>query len=84
MHRYDRLFSQPLADSAEQSFTDCLNPDSLEVIKNCQAEAALGDARVGEHYQFEREGYYCLDSGAGNDGELVFNCTIGLRDTWQK
>ena len=84
VHRYDRLFSQPLADSAEQTFTDCLNPDSLEVIKNCQAEAALGDARVGEHYQFEREGYYCLDSGAGNDGELVFNCTIGLRDTWQK
>ena len=56
----------------------------MKVIKNCQAEAALGDARVGEHYQFEREGYYCLDSGAGNDGELVFNCTIGLRDTWQK
>ena len=84
VHRYDRLFNQALPDAGDMPFTDGLNPHSLEVINNCQAEPGLARARVGEHYQFEREGYYCLDSGTYSASELVFNCTIGLRDTWKK
>ena len=80
VNQYDRLFNQALPDAGEGSFTDHVNPDSLKVIEGCKAEASLADAKVTERYQFEREGYFCRDSEAQN---LVFNCTIGLRDNWK-
>ena len=77
---YDRLFNKPNPDVGEGSFTDHLNPDSLKTIEGCKAESSLSQASSGEHYQFEREGYFCRDSKAQ---ELIFNCTIGLRDNWK-
>lgn len=82
--RYDRLFTEPLPEAGVEPFTHHINPQSLEVIDGCKAEPSLGQAQVGEHYQFEREGYYCLDSRANKEDGLIFICTIGLRDTWQK
>ena len=78
---YDRLFMDPMPDAGDKNFTDYLNPNSLTVITGCKAEASLKDARVGEHYQFEREGYFTRDNKDQN--QLIFNCTIGLRDNWK-
>ena len=77
---YDRLFNQALPDGGEGSFTDHINPESLVVIEGCKAEASLANAQPSERYQFEREGYFCRDNKSEN---LVFNCTIGLRDNWK-
>lgn len=77
---YDRLFNQALPDAGEGSFTDRINPDSLVVLDGCKAEASLADVEPSDRYQFEREGYFCRDNKSQN---LVFNCTIGLRDNWK-
>ena len=80
VNQYDRLFNQALPEAGEGSFTDHINPDSLRVLEGCKAEASLAHAKPTERYQFEREGYFCRDSKSQN---LVFNCTIGLRDNWK-
>ena len=77
---YDRLFNQAAPDSGEGNFLDHINPDSLKLIQGCKIEQGLATAAAGEHYQFEREGYFTRDSQAQ---DLVFNCTIGLRDNWK-
>ncbi len=81
---YDRLFSveNPEADK-DKSFVDFINPDSLKVLEHCKAEVSLGRAAIEQGYQFEREGYFCLDSDS-SDEQLIFNRTIGLRDSWAK
>ncbi|WP_371378805.1 glutamine--tRNA ligase [Thalassotalea aquiviva] len=80
---YDRLFTVPNPAAAED-FHEVLNPDSLVVINTARVEPALADA-VAEHaYQFERQGYFCLDNKDGSKEHLVFNRTVGLRDTWAK
>ncbi len=84
VHQYDRLFSHPLPESGDESFAKFINLNSLKVINGCKAEPELAKAQMGENYQFERIGYFCLDSRLKNDDDLVFNCTIGLRDTWSK
>jgi glutaminyl-tRNA synthetase len=82
---YDRLFSQPNPDaSKEGDFRDHLNPESLLTLTGCRLERALGDAEVGERFQFEREGYFCKDGAKTVDGKPVFNRTVTLRDTWAK
>ena len=83
---YDRLFSHPNPDKAGESkfYKDYLNPDSLRTLTQCYLEASLADAKPGEQFQFEREGYFCLDSEHLSDGKAVFNRTITLRDTWAK
>src|SRR5436305_8415120 len=63
-------------------FTENLNPDSLQVLHDCKIEPSVRDAERGTKYQFERLGYYCVDRDSRN--KLVFNRTIGLRDTWAK
>jgi glutaminyl-tRNA synthetase len=80
INQYDRLFNQALPDAGEGSFTDHINPVSLNVLEGCKAEASLANAKSTDRYQFEREGYFCRDSEAQS---LVFNCTIGLRDNWK-
>jgi glutaminyl-tRNA synthetase len=80
INQYDRLFNQALPDAGEGSFTDHINPTSLNILEGCKAEASLANAKPTERYQFEREGYFCRDSEAQS---LVFNCTIGLRDNWK-
>jgi glutaminyl-tRNA synthetase len=82
---YDNLFSKENPSEVEegQDFTANLNPNSLEVLTGCKLEPGLRDARSGARYQFERLGYFCVDPDS-NSEKLVFNRTIGLRDTWSK
>jgi len=82
---YDRLFTveNPMDFDEGQDFTDFINPDSLEILKNCKLEPGLADATPGERFQFERLGYFCVDLDSSKDS-LVYNRTISLRDTWAK
>lgn len=82
IRQYDRLFKVEDVASAEGDFKDHINPDSLQVITG-YAEPALKEAEVGEKFQFMRKGYFCLDSDSTPD-KLVFNRTVGLKDTWGK
>ena len=84
IHQYDRLFSTAFPEEGKKPFVDYINPKSLVIKRNCKAEASLKNASIGEHYQFEREGYYCLDSVLSCHSDLVFNCTIGLRENPDK
>jgi glutaminyl-tRNA synthetase len=76
------LFARPDPGAQGDVFAD-LNPLSMEVLNDCRLEAALGDAKPGEAVQFERQGYFCRDSGPRSDMP-VFIRTIGLRDSWAK
>jgi glutaminyl-tRNA synthetase len=78
---YNPLFARPDPNAA--NFAADLNPDSLEVISDARLEPALAATKPGEPVQFERQGYFCLDTDA-KPGQLVFNRTVGLRDTWAK
>ena len=82
---YDRLFTvpNPMADK-EREFTEFLNPDSLKTLENCAAEPALGDCSAETNYQFERKGYFILDSADSTPGAPVFNRTVSLRDSWSR
>jgi glutaminyl-tRNA synthetase len=81
---YDRLFSVPDALSEEGDFTTYLNPKSLETLKSCRLEPSLAAAAPGERFQFERLGYFCVDSGDSSEKAPVFNRTVTLRDAWAK
>jgi glutaminyl-tRNA synthetase len=82
---YDNLFTRENPNEVEdgQDFTANLNPASLEVLTGCKVEPGLRNAPAGARYQFERLGYFCVDRDSG-PGKMVFNRTIGLRDTWAK
>ncbi|HXG91266.1 MAG TPA: glutamine--tRNA ligase/YqeY domain fusion protein [Blastocatellia bacterium] len=82
---YDNLFVKENPNEVEegQDFTANLNPDSLKVLKGCKVEPSLKGAKAGARYQFERLGYFTVDPDSSPEG-LVFNRTIGLRDTWAK
>jgi len=80
---YDRLFRIANPES-EQNYLDALNPDSLETLSNSRVEASLANADAGDHFQFERTGYFCVDSVGSTKDKLVFNRTVTLRDTWAK
>ncbi len=79
---YDHLFTQA-EPGADGDLADDLNDDSLTVLTNCRLEPALSDALPGRPVQFERQGYFCLDTDS-TPARLVFNRTVGLRDTWAK
>jgi len=82
---YDRLFSVPNPGRTEEgkSFMDTLNPDSLKVLTGCKVEPSLAAATPGTRYQFERKGYFNVDLDS-RPGQLVFNLTVPLRDTWAR
>jgi len=82
---YDKLFTKENPGEVEegQDFTANLNPSSLEVIAKAKLEPSLGQAAVGNFYQFERLGYFCVDPDS-KPGNLVFNRTVALKDTWAK
>jgi len=81
---YDRLFNDPdPAGHKDKDFKEFLNPASLKVLRECKAEPALGEAAVGDHYQFQRIGYFTVDPDTTED-HLVFNRTVALRDTWAR
>ena len=79
---YDHLFRVPRPDQNEDWNAD-LNPSSLERLTGCRIEPSVQDAEPGDRYQFERNGYFCVDPDASPSG-LVFNRTVSLRDTWAK
>ncbi len=78
---YDRLFNVP--DPGGDDWKESLNPSSLEVVKGCKVEPGLAAAKAQDRFQFERLGYYCVDRDS-QPGNLVFNRTVTLRDTWAK
>ena len=81
---YDRLFTVPSPDN-EPNFLDVINHDSLQVLEGCRVEASLAQALPENRYQFERTGYFCLDSVDSVGGKLVFNRTVTLREGgWAK
>ncbi len=80
---YDRLLTVPNPDAEKGEFTDYLNPDSLQVLSGCRIEAAVAGAAVGDRFQFERQGYFCVDPDS-KPGNLVFNRIVTLRDSWAK
>jgi glutaminyl-tRNA synthetase len=79
---YNPLFTRP-DPGAGGSFVADLNPNSLETLTESRVEPVLADSRAEEPVQFERQGYFCLDLDS-TPGQLVFNRTVGLRDTWAK
>lgn len=82
---YDRLFNKENPD--DKSIGDyklCLNPDSLQVLSGCKAEPSLRSAAPEASFQFEREGYFCVDRHESSPERLVFNRTVTLRDSWAK
>lgn len=81
---YDRLFTDEAPDAGDKDFMDFLNPSSLQVIKSAKAEISLKEAEPEQAYQFEREGYFCLDANHSAPDKPVFNRTIGLKDTWER
>jgi glutaminyl-tRNA synthetase len=81
---YDRLFCVPDALSEEGDFTSYLNPKSLEILESCRLEPSLANAVPGDRFQFERLGYFCVDSGDSSKDAPVFNRTVTLRDAWAK
>ena len=82
---YDRLFvkANPLDEKDGSDFKSYLNPNSLETLASCRVEPSLVGALPGSRYQFERQGYFCVDPDSSG-GTLVFNRTVSLRDTWAK
>jgi glutaminyl-tRNA synthetase len=81
---YDRLFSVPLPGADEtKSFLEELNPESLVRVEGARLEPYLGGATAGQRFQFERLGYFCVDSDSA-PGKLVWNRTVTLKDGWAK
>ncbi|MFA5293482.1 MAG: glutamine--tRNA ligase/YqeY domain fusion protein [Phycisphaerae bacterium] len=82
---YEHLFTKENPDEVEEGkdFTAYLNPNSLKVINNCKVEPYLKEAKASSRWQFERLGYFCVDSDSKN-GKLIFNRTATLRDEWTK
>jgi glutaminyl-tRNA synthetase len=81
---YDRLFTEETPNAGGKDFLTSINPDSLAILTGCKAEIGLANASLEGHYQFEREGYFILDSKYSTKNKMVFNRTIGLRDTWER
>lgn len=84
IREYDRLFLDESPDShADKNFMDFINPNSLNIIKKAYLEPFLKEATLDDKFQFQRLGYFTLDKDS-QDGTLVFNKTVGLRDSWAK
>jgi glutaminyl-tRNA synthetase len=84
---YDHLFTKPDPGEDEEGgkdFKAYLNPASRVTLKSCRVEPALAGAAPGSLFQFERQGYFCVDSADSKPGALVLNRTVTLRDTWAK
>ncbi len=83
---YQSLFNHPTPDGDREveSFIEHLNPESLTVLTGCVVEPSLARAEPGSGFQFEREGYFCVDSIDSSPEKLVFNRTVTLRDSWAK
>lgn len=83
VREYDRLFNVENPSADERDFRELLNPESMKVHKNCYVEKFLSEKQPGDYLQFQRTGYFILDPDTTAD-HLVFNKTVGLKDTWAK
>ena len=83
VRQYSNLFDDPDPDAAGKDFLACLNPNSLEVLTHCKAEASLRSAKAPESYQFMRLGYFCPDSKDSTPEHLVFNRSVSLKDSFK-
>ena len=81
---YDMLFADPDPDGPDRDFLQCLNPNSLEILKGCKVERALEECRVTDRFQFLRLGYFAPDSKDSAPGHLVFNRAVALKDSFKK
>ena len=83
---YDKLFlkENPLDKKDGVKFKDSINSDSLTTLTSCRVEPGLAGAKPGSRYQFERQGYFCIDPVDSKEGALVFNRTVPLRDSWAR
>ncbi len=80
---YDRLFTTENLSTIDDELTNHLNPNSLEINKGVLLEPSLAEAKPGDFFQFERQGYFIVDKES-TEGNLIFNRTVTLRDNWQK
>lgn len=81
---YDRLFTDEDPSAVkDKTLAELINPESLKVLTHCRIEPFLAEAKLGESYQFQRIGYFCLDKDSTPE-RPVFNRTVGLKDTWKK
>ena len=80
---YDHLFNVENPETDGDDFIQHLNPDSLIINNQAKLESSHQNAKKGIHYQFLRNGYFCLDADSTQEN-LVFNRTVGLRDSWGK
>ncbi|HPN88995.1 MAG TPA: glutamine--tRNA ligase/YqeY domain fusion protein [Candidatus Omnitrophota bacterium] len=83
---YDSLFNKEYPEDVPEGhdYKENLNPKSLEILKNCYLEPSLQNAEIGQYYQFERQGYFCVDSVDSKPNALVFNRTVTLKDPYRK
>ena len=80
---YDRLFNNPNpSDESSGSFKDNLNPDSLTILEGCKLEDGVENLKVGDTFQFMRQGYFCIDT-TSTDDKIVFNRTVDLKSSWK-
>jgi len=79
---FDRLFTDPNPDRGGADYKQFLNPESLSVLPECRVEAALLNVALGQSFQFERLGYFCVDEKDSKPKRPVFNRVVTLRDTW--
>lgn len=83
IREYDRLFKVENPNAEEGDFKDYINENSLHVIPRAMAEPALAEATTANHFQFLRKGYFYPDKESGK-GHIIFNKTVGLKDSWAK
>jgi len=82
---YDRLFiDEDPASKKDVNFKEFLNPNSLKILSHCMVEPSLKNAKPGDRFQFQRIGYFCVDTKYTTPERLVFNRTATLKDTWAK
>jgi glutaminyl-tRNA synthetase len=81
---FDRLFTveNPLGEKG--NFPDYINPESLKTLTACKVEPSVGVLGTGDRFQFERLGYFCIDTDASGENRIIINRTVGLRDSWAK
>jgi len=84
LYDYLLLKEDPMGEKDEADFKHLLNPNSLEILRSCHVEPGLRGAAPGSRYQFERQGYFCVDNIDSSNDLLVFNRTVSLRDTWAR
>ena len=79
---YDRLFTVP--NPSGDDWKSLINPNSVGILTSCRLESSMGGVAPESRFQFERQGYFCVDSQDSSPGKPVFNRTVTLRDSWAK